>query len=282
MKSTRSSKLIFGVVLAAVLCFWAADTFAKGNTRRRIKSKGISARGAYAVDVATGRVVFSRNAAVEFYPASTVKLLTALVVLEHVPLDKNVYVSRRAWAVQPTKAGLRQGVSYAARDLLRVLLASSANDAGVALAEAVSGGEAGFAVLMNKKAKSLGARNSYFTNATGLPDPRQVTTAQDLCLITRAAFAHPFIVSAMKERAVSIEGTDGRRILRYNHNKLLWRLSEPRVLGKTGYTRSAGHCYAGVAYGAKKKTAFVILKSRRPWPDIYRILGVSPKKKSRG
>lgn len=282
MRATRNANLVFGIVLLAVMCFCAGDIHAKENTRRRTKGKGISARGAYAVDLATGRVLFSKNGSVKFYPASTVKLLTALVVLEHVPLDKGVFVSKRAWAVQPTKAGLRPGVSYAARDLLRVLLASSANDAGVALAEAVSGSEPDFAVLMNRKAKALGARHSYFTNATGLPDSRQVITARDLCLITRAAFGHPFIASAMKERAISIEGSDGRKLLCYNHNKLLWRLSDPRVLGKTGYTRSAGHCYAGVAYGKKRHTAFVILKSRKPWLDIYRILDVRPKKRSRG
>jgi D-alanyl-D-alanine carboxypeptidase len=205
-------------------------------------------------------------------------LLTALVVLEQEHLDREVVVRSRATHVAPTKAGLARGAAYSVRELLEVLLATSANDAGVALADAVSGGTSDFAGLMNKKAKALGCRDSHFTNPTGLPDKGQYTTAYDLSLITRAAFRNAFIAGVMKKKRVTIEGSDGKAITRDNHNKLLWRITEPCVLGKTGYTRSAGHCYAGVAYFDDRDVSVVIMKSSKPWADLYAILGVRPKK----
>jgi D-alanyl-D-alanine carboxypeptidase len=150
----------------------------------------------------------------------------------------------------------------------------------VALAEAVAGTEQEFAGLMNRKARELGMKDSHFTNATGLPDRSQRASARDLATLTRAAFRHPFIATVMGEKRVTFTGRDGKTISRTNHNKLLWYLDHPRVLGKTGYTRSAKHCYAGIAYYDDRRVSVVILKSRRPWADIYSLLGV-PRKTGR-
>jgi D-alanyl-D-alanine carboxypeptidase len=160
------------------------------------------------------------------------------------------------------------------RDLLEALLASSANDAAVALAEAVAGSETSFARLMNRKARDLGVRHSNFTNASGLPDKRQVTTPYDLFLITRAAFNNSFIKDVMEQKSICVLSQDGDEVVCRNHNKLLWRLDDPKVLGKTGYTQAAHHCYAGIAYYDDHKVAIVILKSRKPWDDIAKILKV--------
>jgi D-alanyl-D-alanine carboxypeptidase len=81
----------------------------------------------------------------------------------------------------------------------------------------------------------------------------------------------------MVKKRVTITDNHGREISRVNHNKLLWRLDHPRVLGKTGYTRSAQHCYAGMAYYGDKRVSLVILKSRQPWADISSVLGVPAK-----
>ena len=149
----------------------------------------------------------------------------------------------------------------------------------MALAEAVAGTQEEFARLMNEKAKALGAKESYFSNPTGLPDRRQLTSAYDLTLITRAAFSKPFIASVMKKKVVVIAGSDGKRIVRQNHNKMLWRVPYPLVLGKTGYTIAAKHCYAGIAYYDDKRVSIVFMKSRKPWPDVYSILSLSKKHK---
>jgi D-alanyl-D-alanine carboxypeptidase len=240
----------------------------------------VTAQAVYAVDQASGRILCAKNAGMKLHPASTVKLLTALVALERLAVTDSVPVSAKAARVEPTRAGLTEGASHSVGELLAVLLAASANDAAVALAEAVAGTEGAFATLMNRKARELGMTDSHFVNATGLPARAQRASARDLATLTRAAFRHPFIASVMGEKRVTITGSDGRTISRTNHNKLLWRLDHPRVLGKTGYTQAAKHCYAGVAYYDDRRVSVVILKSQRPWADIYSLLGV-PRKTSR-
>jgi D-alanyl-D-alanine carboxypeptidase (penicillin-binding protein 5/6) len=234
----------------------------------------VTAQAVYAVDNTNGKVLCAKNARMKLYPASTVKLMTALVVLDRNDVQEEVLVSSRAANAEPTRAGLAAGTSHSVAELLSVLLAASANDAAVALAEAVAGSEDEFAVLMNRKARELGMHDSHFANATGLPDKSQRSSARDLAILTRAAFRHPFIKKVMAEKRVTITGSDGRKISRVNHNKLLWHLDRPQVLGKTGYTRSAQHCYAGIAYYDDRRVSLVILKSRKPWADIFSVLGV--------
>lgn len=269
--------LIF--LIFAFLTVGVPQAYPKSSSSKKRYRPYVTAEAAYAVDYTNRKVLFKRNAHRKFYPASTVKLLTALVVLDNKGLDERVLITQNAVNVLPTKAGLSKGAYYSVQDLLKVLLAASANDAAVALAEAVAGSEKKFALLMNKKAKALGARESHFTNASGLPDKKQVTTAYDLAVISRAAFSRSFISSVMKQKNVTISGSDGKKITRPNHNKLLWRVSEPCVLVKTGYTRSAYHCYAGIAYYKDSRVSIVILKSRKPWSDICAILNIPRKKK---
>jgi D-alanyl-D-alanine carboxypeptidase len=237
----------------------------------------VTAKAVYAVDHANGKVLCAKNPRMKLYPASTVKLMTALVVLDRNDVTEEVWVSSRAAKVEPTRAGLAEGASYSVGELLEMLLATSANDAAVVLAEAVAGSEDEFAGLMNGRARELGMKDSHFANATGLPDKSQMTSARDLAILTRAAFSHPFIRKVMATKRVTITGSDGMRISRANHNKMLWRLDNPQVLGKTGYTRRAQHCYAGIAYYDDRRVSLVILKSRRPWADIYSLLGVPRK-----
>lgn len=255
-----------------------SDCYARECARKKRSQNALTAQAACAIDFTSGKIYYSRNARQKFFPASTVKLMTALVVLDHKDVNESVVISHHAASVAPTRAGLTKKAAYTVGDLLKVLLATSANDAGVALAEAVSGSEEKFAFLMNKKARSLGARDSFFTNPTGLPDKRQVTTAYDLSIITRAAFRSPFITAVMKRKCISICGSDGKSITRNNHNKLLWSFTDPFVLGKTGYTKSARHCYAGIADYGDRRVAIVILKSRKPWDDIRWISKIVGKK----
>jgi D-alanyl-D-alanine carboxypeptidase (penicillin-binding protein 5/6) len=255
---------------AWLVVVWAAQASAGVGGREC----PVTAQAVYAVDQTSGKVLCAKNARMRLYPASTVKLMTALVVLDRSDVQAEVIVSSRAANVEPTKAGLTAGASHSVGELLEVLLAASANDAAVALAEAVAGSEGEFAVLMNRKARELGMQDSHFTNATGLPNRSQRTSAHDLAILTRTAFQHPFVKTVMAKKRVTITDGDGRTISRVNHNKLLWRLDHPQVLGKTGYTRSAQHCYAGIAYYDDRRVSLVLLKSRKPWSDIFSVLGV--------
>jgi len=264
----RGCVLVFVVCVTATCTAWASAA-ASG------RECTVTAQAVYAVDHATGKVLCAKNSRMKLYPASTAKLMTAIVVLERKDVTEEVRVSSRAANAEPTRAGLTEGTSHSVEELLELLLATSANDAAVALAEAVAGSEDEFAGLMNRKARELGMKDSHFANATGLPDKSQVSSAHDLALLSRAAFGHPFIEKVMAQKRVTVTGSDGKMISRANHNKLLWRLDNPRVLGKTGYTRLAQHCYAGIAYYDDRRVSLVILKSRQPWADIYALLGVS-------
>ena len=264
---------LLGSVVALASCVVAVCA-AQASAAASGRECPVTARAVYAVDHTNGKVLCAKNARMKLHPASTVKLMTALVVLDRKDVSDEISVSSRAANVQPTRAGLVAGTSHSVGELLAVLLAASANDAAVALAEAVAGSEDEFAGLMNRKARELGMRDSQFTNATGLPDRSQRSSARDLAILTRAAFRHPFIKRVMAEKHVTITDNDGRKISRANHNKLLWRLDRPQVLGKTGYTRSAQHCYAGIAYYDDRRVSLVILKSRKPWSDVFSVLGV--------
>ncbi len=202
----------------------------------------IKARAAVVMEAETRKVLFAKNSDLRLFPASTTKLMTALVVLDRMHPDDIVTVSERAAAAPPTKIGLRPGFTLTIKALLHAALIRSANDASVALAEAVSGSEEGFVELMNRKAASLGLYNTRFINPNGLPGPGQYTTALELAQIMREALTYPLLQEILGTRVAEISTIDGRTKKISNTNHLLWS-DQDLILGKTGYTRDARHCF---------------------------------------
>jgi D-alanyl-D-alanine carboxypeptidase (penicillin-binding protein 5/6) len=147
----------------------------------------VQARAAVLMDAETGQVLFAKNAHQPLPPASLTKIMTAIVVLERCELDAVVKASQRAVNAKASSMHLRVGETVKVRDLLYALMLRSANDAAIALAEHTAGSVEAFAALMNEKAKSLGAKHTRFVNPHGLHDPRHLSTAYDLALITRYA-----------------------------------------------------------------------------------------------
>lgn len=205
-------------------------------------------------------------------PASTTKLMTAVIALERLPLDRQVAVSRLAANAVPSRAGLTCYATYRAQDLIVAALVSSSNDAAMALAEAVAGDEEAFAELMNQKARAIGMRNTCFINATGLPSKEnaQYTTAYDLALLMRVAAKDRRIDQVMGILGTVIRGSDGKAIVLKSHNKMLW-LTPKYVKGKTGWTMASKHTFVGTDYTADKKITFALLGSKKPWDDIERL-----------
>lgn len=167
---------------------------------------------------------------------------------------------------------LRPGMTVTVEDLLYGLLLSSGNDAATALAEHVAGGEAAFAVMMNGRAAELGARNSRFLNASGLPAEGQVTTARDLALIAAAALRNPVfarMVSTPTHNLV-MEGTESRTL--HNNNRLLGQDGIDGV--KTGYTSKALHTYVGSATrDGWQLVATILMDSKEgKWRDAGALL----------
>jgi D-alanyl-D-alanine carboxypeptidase len=273
-KNIRYLKIISLLVITAV----SFAPFAYSGTSKCT----ITAKAAIVMDVGNKKILYSQNPHLKLPPASTAKLVTAMVVLDRLKLSQKVYISKKAASVEPTKAYLSQGAYYRTDDLVAALLIKSANDAGIALAEAVAGSEDKFARLMNKKARSLGAKNSDFKNSTGLPSKGQYSTAYDMALIIKAATRYPYIKKVLMKKSFSFTGSTGRKKKISSHNKLLWETPKPSVIGKTGYTFAAKRCFAGIAFYKKRKVAVVVLKSDRLWWDVKNILWVTrPKKLTR-
>jgi len=209
----------------------------------------------------------------EVFPASTTKVLTALLVLENLPLDKYVTVSEHATQVPQTKLGLRAGETYRVRDLLYGLILKSANDAAVALAEAVGGSEGKFVEMMNARAQQLGAMHSHFANPHGLPSPGpQFTTAADMALIFTQALKNDFFRQALTYKYLVIYSKEGRRCFLKSHNKILFLHWKQSVFGKTGWTIEAQSCFVGYIPRGNDILVIAVYGCRKRWTDMKFIL----------
>ncbi|RKO67470.1 D-alanyl-D-alanine carboxypeptidase family protein [Desulfofundulus salinus] len=219
------------------------------------------------MDARNGQVLYQKNASSPMYPASTTKILTAIIALEHSRLDEVVTVSREATRVEGSAIGLQEGERLTMEDLLYALLLASANDAAVAIAEHVAGSVPAFTALMNEKARSIGARASSFQNPSGLPDPQHYTTAHDLALIARYAMQNPTFRTIVSTRLKQIRRPDADRSKGppqehlWNHNRLLSRY-EGAIGVKTGYTVEAGQCLVAAARRDDRELIAVILNSQ--------------------
>ncbi len=233
------------------------------------------APSAVLLDGRTQQIIYAKAPHTKRAPASTTKLLTAMVALDHLRLDRVVTIPTGLQHIQPTKIGLRAGERFYVRDLVKAALIKSANDAAEALAILAAGSRAEFARLMNRKVRSIGGENSHFVNPSGLPASDQYSTAYDLARIMMAASQYPFIVNTLKTRSAVIYSRGGRRILLNNCNKMLWRTSN--VIGKTGWTRAARHCFAGRVQSRNRVIYVGLMGSQKRsylWSDLRRIAAI--------
>ncbi len=234
----------------------------------------IKARAAIIMDRDSGKILYAKNKDLKQPPASTTKLVTAMVVLDKLKTDRIVVISKRAANTESAGPRLKKGEKYRVQELLEMALVRSVNGATVALAEKVSGSEWRFARLMNEKAKSLGARNTRFINASGLPGKGQYITAYDLAKIMKASLEYPVIKKIINTKTKRIKNVDGRKIYLKNTNKMLWKEKDV-IGGKTGYTRAARHCLAFAAEKGEKTLVAALLgdyRRRLLWSDAKRLL----------
>lgn len=225
------------------------------------------------IDARTGEILYEKNADQHRAPASTQKLLTALIVAERGYLDQSITIMPSDTYAEPTKLGLKAGETYRRIDLLRALLVKSPNDVARALARDAGGSLEGFAQMMNQRARIAGAFNSNFRNPNGLPDPAQYSTARDLAAIARAAYANGTIRSIVSLPQYVFRFADGRTRELENTNKVLKRL--PYCNGmKTGYTDAAGSCLISSAARPGRDVIVVMLGHKKPriWQDSAALL----------
>lgn len=208
--------------------------------------ESVSAKAAVVIDGSSGRILFAKNPHLRLPPASTTKLVTAMVALDRMAPDTIVTISGHAAGTPSVSPRLRQGERFTVRDLLCLSLMRSVNGAAVALAEAAAGSEDGFVTLMNEKTLRTGAENTRFVNASGLPGEGQSITAYELAGIMKEALSYPLIRDIISMKEVKVRSLGGRRLAVKNTNSLLWS-DEDLLGGKTGYTRAARHCFVCAA-----------------------------------
>lgn len=239
----RGVKVFFSAVLtASVLTTFINPAYAipiKGAAHPQF----IRAKAAIVVDP-NGSVIYAKNQDVRLPPASTTKLLTAMVALDRVSPELKVKINRSAIMPHSAPPRLRVNEEFTVSDLLHLALMKSVNSAAVALAEGAAGSEEEFVELMNQKALDIGAVNSKFANASGLPEGAQYTTVYDLTLILSEALKYPMIKEILAKKEYIVVTCGGRSIRIRNTDRLLW-VTDNVIGGKTGYTRNAQHCFVG-------------------------------------
>src|SRR5438132_7550008 len=231
-----------------------------------------SAASVIVVDANTGKTLYEKNADQVRIPASTQKLLTALIVAERGFLDQPVTVQPVDTMAEPVKLNIKAGDTYQRIDLLRALLVKSPNDVARCLARDNAGSIEAFAEVMNRRAHELGAVHSHFVNPNGLPVPDQYSSARDLSIIARAAYANPTIRSIVCLPQLVFRYANGRTRELENTNKVLRR--SPYCNGmKTGYTEAAGHCLICSGSRPGRDIIVVVLgDSTAVWRDASALL----------
>jgi D-alanyl-D-alanine carboxypeptidase len=211
------------------------------------------------VDAETGEVLQESNADAPNYPASLTKMMTLYLAFEALDtgrfkLDTELPVSARAAAQAPTKLGLRPGETVAVQNIILGLVTQSANDAAVVMAEGLAGSEHAFAERMTEKAHKLGMRNTFFHNASGLPDPQQRTTARDLVTLARALYRnYPTHYHYFATREFAYRGA-----VYANHNHLMSSFQGMDGI-KTGFINASGFNLAASAVRDNRRLIGVVM-----------------------
>gem|GEM_PF-492904 len=271
---TMPIKLSYLKLLSLALMTVLVVTVAKAQDLSQVKAKAY-----LLIDAQTGEVLSQRNANQTYAPASTVKLMTALVVWEKIGLEGRIQVEPNDTRVEPSHIPLRVGETVSIRDMVHALLIGSDNDCAMVLARAAGGSLNSFLSVMNARAKSLGCQNTTFKNPHGLPAPGQYTTATDLMKI----FQKVLSISELREicgiKNFRLTTQIGSQNIR-NHNKLLG-LYNGMGPAKTGWTVSSRHTYAAAAIRNGRELRLVILNSPNKWVDARLIFDFGFQKPAR-
>lgn len=255
----HARRLVLSLALALFAAAGALAPAAQAQVPYSMLAQTSSKYAAIVVDAKTGEVLYENRADALRYPASITKVMTLYLTFEalasgKLQLDDRVVFSPRAAAQPPTKLGVRAGDSISVDEAMKALATKSANDAAVALAEKLGGSEQRFAALMTLRAQELGMTDTHFANASGLPDSRQVSTARDIAVLSRAVMRdYPQYYKLFSTQYFEFRGQTLR-----NHNGLLHRMYGVDGL-KTGYTNASGFNLAVSAVRDGRRLIAVVL-----------------------
>ena len=233
--------------------------------------ESLSSLSAVLYEPQSGRFLYDKGGDAPRPIASTTKLMTALVAVEHLSLETVVTVSQQAVMVEGSSMGLRAGDRLTVKDLLTGLLLSSGNDAANTLALTVSGSLPAFAELMNKKAEALGMTDTCFVTPSGLDEGDHHSTARDMAYLAAAVLERPELaaVCAKKSAVITFEQPE-KQVTVYNHNRLL-NLYPSSIGLKTGYTQKSGKCLVSAARQDGVTLIVVTLNGGDYWNDHIKL-----------
>ncbi len=251
-------RFILVLILFLPLCLCAAEP------------EGITAPSYLLVAMDNFEIIAGKDYHKRLPPASTTKIMTTLLAIEKLTGSETIVPGKEVSSISASKMNLIPGRGYKSMDLMKGAMVESANDAAYSLAVYIGGTENNFAGMMNEKARALGAIDTNFKNASGLPVDDQYSSVYDLAIIFREALLSPKFRELIGMQYFLFQD-DKRRVQYRNHNRLLFCF-EPAIGGKTGYTRKARHCYVGAFEKDGKVYILTMLGSNSLWTDTVKIL----------
>lgn len=247
----------------------------------------LNARAAVLMDADSGRILYGKNETMVFPMASTTKIMTLIVALEHNEPDQIVMASAGASAMPEVRLGVHEGERYRMEDLYYAMMLESFNDAAMMIAEGTVGSVENFAELMNEKAISLGCTQTYFITPNGLDaaDEKGVhsSTAEDMAKIMRYAINNEDFLKITQTADYSFTDCDRKRSFEVHNKNVLLTMMDGVLSGKTGYTADAGYCYVCAVKKDDRTFIAALLGSGWPphkgykWSDVQTLLDYGDK-----
>ena len=274
--------LILFIILTIINTY--SFVYAEGNTTDTSTSQTTSnipstySPATLLMDLDSGKILYSKNANTRMYPASTTKIMTAILTIENCNLDDTAIASHNAIFSVPTgysHANIQEGEELTIEQLLNVLLIPSANDAAFILAEHIAGSVDAFSDMMNEKAKEIGCKDTHFVNPNGIHDENHYTTAYDLALIGKYAMQYETFRDIASKTSYALPATDKypredrlfnttNELLKENHSTAANNYYYPyATAGKTGYTDAAQNCIVATAKKDDISLLVVVLHGER-------------------
>lgn len=237
------------IILALIICFVFITRVNAENGKISSDVINLKSQSGIIIEADTGKVLFEKDADTKRSPASMTKIMTMLLIVEelekgNISLKDEVTISERAASMGGSQIYLEKGSTATVEELLTTIAVGSANDSAVAMAEKIGGTVENFVVLMNKRAKQLGANNTTFKNPHGLDEEGHETTARDMALIAKEVVKHDNIIKLSSTYETTIRHKNGKSLWLVNTNSLIKFYSGLDGL-KTGFTDKAGYCLTG-------------------------------------
>jgi len=237
---------------------------------------GLSAKQAILIDGNSGKVIFEKNADERAYPASTTKIMTAMITLDTLekydsPMTQTIEVPEIAEGVEGSSLYLKAGEKISIQDLLYGLMLVSGNDAAVALAEIIGGNQENFVAMMNDKAQQLGCKGTNFVNPNGLFDENHYTTVRDMAAISYEAMKNPAFRQIVSTASWKAETRESDYVTFVNKNKTVHQYDGGSGI-KIGYTESSGRTLVASAQRGTKKMICVVMSAPDWFNDAYKLM----------